>query len=593
MSSDAPLHTKIEAWYHLTRKLSYPLMIVLSVLMLPAMIIRFYQGWFQMLFIDLPLFMASTFSISSFYLVSQRELFPKSWPRALLYLPFLMALGIGLTITNTKAVIEALIGKESAFARTPKYHVESKKDKVRATKYRKRLGWVPWLELVIGTYFAMTVYYADTKRKLRYDSIPCVVRGGLLVHGTDVAAAGAFLRRGVEWGSSHQTVSGWSVALECPHHAFFYLRFLSLDLWFTIHSPKVSHRARHAGSTSHVTSQSSKEDPMLRLGQLFSLLGLVLLAISLLSCGPHDSSEYFVFVAANLQVPYWQAAGAGFTKAGSQFKVRTDFLGPNTYDPKAERDALDQAVQQKATGILLGVTDPVLLKDSIDKAIAAGVPVITMDSDAPASKRLFFIGTNNYEVGMTGGLRLAQELKGKGNVVVFTMPDQHNMQDRLHGYRDALERTPNIKITRVVDIQGDPRIAFDTTTQIIGKEKDQVDAFVCLEAQSGKEVAGVLNSYHVTGKVVMAMDTDPETLQYIQSGAIAATISQKPYTMAFVGMQMLDNLYHHRPSSLETDWSKDSFAPIPAFVDTGSALIDKSNVDSFLQAKQSATGKQK
>jgi len=128
--------------------------------MLPAMIIRFYQGWFQMLFIDLPLFMASTFSISSFYLVSQRELFPKSWPRALLYLPFLMALGIGLTITNTKAVIEALIGKESAFARTPKYNVESKKDKAAARKYRKRLGWVPWLELVIGTYFAFTVYYA-------------------------------------------------------------------------------------------------------------------------------------------------------------------------------------------------------------------------------------------------------------------------------------------------------------------------------------------------------------------------------------------------------------------------------------------------
>jgi ribose transport system substrate-binding protein len=328
---------------------------------------------------------------------------------------------------------------------------------------------------------------------------------------------------------------------------------------------------------------------MLRSRRLLSVLALAFAVTALLSCGPHDSNEYFVFVAANLQVPYWQAAGAGFSKAAAQMKVRTDYLGPNSYDPKAERDALDQAVQQKATGILLGVTDPVLLKDSIDKAIAAGVPVITMDSDAPASKRLFFIGTNNYQVGMTGGLRLAQELKGKGNVVVFTMPDQRNLQDRLHGYRDALERSPGIKIARVVDIQGDPRIAFDTTTQIIGKEKDQVDAFVCLEAQSGKEVAGVLNSYHVTGKVVMAMDTDPETLDLIKTGGIAATISQKPYTMAFVGMQMLDNLYHHKPSSLETDWSKDSFAPIPSFVDTGSALIDKSNVDSFLQAKQSAT----
>jgi cellulose synthase/poly-beta-1,6-N-acetylglucosamine synthase-like glycosyltransferase len=160
LKSDVSRHQKIEAVYHLTANLSYPLMIVLSVLLLPAMIIRFYQGWFQMLYIDLPLFMASTFSISSFYLVSQKELFPKSWPRALLYLPLLMSLGIGLTITNTIAVLEALVGKETAFARTPKYRVESKKDKVGATKYRKRLGWVPWIELLIGAYFALAIFYA-------------------------------------------------------------------------------------------------------------------------------------------------------------------------------------------------------------------------------------------------------------------------------------------------------------------------------------------------------------------------------------------------------------------------------------------------
>jgi ribose transport system substrate-binding protein len=315
------------------------------------------------------------------------------------------------------------------------------------------------------------------------------------------------------------------------------------------------------------------------------LSALTLMLLSLLSCGgAHDSDEYYVFVSANLQVPYWKTAGTGFSNAAGQFKVRSDYMGPQNYDPKAERDAIDQAVQKKASGILLGVTDTAVLKDSIDKAVVAGVPVITVDSDAPSSKRLFFIGTNNYQAGFTGGQRLAQELKGKGNIVVFTMPDQSNLQERLRGYKEALSRTPDIKVTRVVDIQGDPRIAFDTTTQIIGKERDKVQAFVCLEAQSGKEVAGVLNSYHVTGKVVMAMDTDPETLDWIQKGMIAATIGQKPYTMAFVGMQMLDNLYHHKPSSLTADWSKDSYAPIPAFVDTGSDLIDKSNVDSFIQA---------
>ncbi|HUO17439.1 MAG TPA: substrate-binding domain-containing protein [Verrucomicrobiae bacterium] len=324
---------------------------------------------------------------------------------------------------------------------------------------------------------------------------------------------------------------------------------------------------------------------MLLSSKIFHTAAFVLLLGLTLSCNSaHDSNEYFVLVSANLQVPYWKAAAAGFTNAATQMKVRSDILGPQTFDPKAERDALDDATQRKATGILLDVTDAGLLKDGISKAIAAGIPVITIDSDAPASKRLFFIGTNNYQAGFTGGQRLAQELKGKGNVVVFTMPDQPNLQDRLRGYKDALARTPQINIMRIVDIQGDPRIAFDTTTQMIGKERDKVNAFVCLEAQSGKEVASVLSSYHVSDKVVMAMDTDPETLDWIQKGGIVATIAQKPYTMAFVGMQSLDNLYHHKPPSLDEDWSKDSYSPIPSFVDTGSALIDKNNVESFIQA---------
>jgi hypothetical protein len=173
LKSDVPFRVKLEAWYHLTANLSYPLMVMLSVLLLPAMIIRFYQGTFQILVIDLPLFLASTFSLSSFYLVSQRELFPKTWPRALLYIPCLMALGIGMTITNTRAVLEALLGHQSPFARTPKYRVESRKDKIRPTQYRRSLGWVPWVELLVGGYFALTVYYAMDNEN--YLTVPFLV----------------------------------------------------------------------------------------------------------------------------------------------------------------------------------------------------------------------------------------------------------------------------------------------------------------------------------------------------------------------------------------------------------------------------------
>src|ERR1017187_6840519 len=106
LRANASRREKIEAWYHLTANLSYPLMIILSTLLMPAMMIRFYQGWFQMLYIDLPLFMASTFSISSFYLVSQKELFPRTWYRTIWYLPPLMALGIGLTIRSEENTYE-------------------------------------------------------------------------------------------------------------------------------------------------------------------------------------------------------------------------------------------------------------------------------------------------------------------------------------------------------------------------------------------------------------------------------------------------------------------------------------------------------
>jgi cellulose synthase/poly-beta-1,6-N-acetylglucosamine synthase-like glycosyltransferase len=174
MRSDAPWHTKLEAWYHLTANISYPLMIVLSVLLMPAMIIRSYQGWVQMMLIDFPLFIASTLSVSTFYMVAQKELYPKTWMRGYMYVPFVMALGgVGLTITNTKAVLEALFGVKSAFARTPKFNVKKKGERSQAQKYRKRLGIVPWIELAIGTYFAFTIWYAITSEN--YFTVPFLV----------------------------------------------------------------------------------------------------------------------------------------------------------------------------------------------------------------------------------------------------------------------------------------------------------------------------------------------------------------------------------------------------------------------------------
>jgi hypothetical protein len=125
------------------------------------MIVRFYQGWFEMLFVDLPLFMAATMSVSSFYMISQRELHPDSWKKRLKYLPFMMSVGIGLSVSNSRAVLEALLGIQTSFKRTPKYCIESVKDRlISQTKYRRKSGYMPYLELVLGAYFAVTVLYA-------------------------------------------------------------------------------------------------------------------------------------------------------------------------------------------------------------------------------------------------------------------------------------------------------------------------------------------------------------------------------------------------------------------------------------------------
>ena len=169
LKSDLPWKIKIEAFFHLTANIAYPLMIALCILLLPAMIVRFNQGWFQMLYIDLPLWLASTASVSMFYLVSQRELYP-DWRTRLRYLPVLMSVGIGLSVSNSKAVLEALLGIKSSFKRTPKYRIESKKDRWATKKYLRGTGLMPILELILGVYFGFVVLYAIMNQT--YPTVP-------------------------------------------------------------------------------------------------------------------------------------------------------------------------------------------------------------------------------------------------------------------------------------------------------------------------------------------------------------------------------------------------------------------------------------
>jgi cellulose synthase/poly-beta-1,6-N-acetylglucosamine synthase-like glycosyltransferase len=151
---------KIEAAFHLTANFAYPLMVLLSLLMFPAMVIRYNMGWYEMMIVDVPLFIGATMSVCSFYLMSQREIFGDTWRQRIKYLPAVLSVGIGLSVNNSKAVIEALLGRPSEFTRTPKYRVEGAGDEWRQKRYRGHMTFVPFLELLLGLYFTAMAYYA-------------------------------------------------------------------------------------------------------------------------------------------------------------------------------------------------------------------------------------------------------------------------------------------------------------------------------------------------------------------------------------------------------------------------------------------------
>jgi hypothetical protein len=173
LQSSQPLGVKAEAFFHLTANFNYVLMVLLSILMFPSMVIRYNMGWYEMLLIDIPLFFAATMSVANFYMVCQREIYKDQWVARLKYLPFLMSIGIGLAVNNARAVVEALSGQQTEFARTPKYRIEHDSDEWIGKKYRQAGLVQPLVELSLGLYFTFTVFYALSNRI--YGTLPFLI----------------------------------------------------------------------------------------------------------------------------------------------------------------------------------------------------------------------------------------------------------------------------------------------------------------------------------------------------------------------------------------------------------------------------------
>jgi len=317
---------------------------------------------------------------------------------------------------------------------------------------------------------------------------------------------------------------------------------------------------------------------------LLSILSLCVI-LGAASCQKpyHDEKERYLFVATNIKLPYWQEAEAGLHDGAQQLGVKAELIGPESFDAQEELRALQKAVSENPTGIMISVSRPEMFQDAINAAVANGIPVITVDADAPDSKRVMFVGTDNFRAGQESGKRMGEILKGKGNVIVITIPGQLNLDERAHGAAEALKKFPGIKIVQTLDDNGDPRVANDSISSLV-KGKAGFDGVICLEASGGSGVAEALHRLDLQGKIpVVAFDKDPSTLDWIERGVINATIAQKPYEMSYYGLKFVDDLHHNAVHEFK-DWRTAPSYPLPKWVDTGTAVVDKANLATFREA---------
>ena len=305
--------------------------------------------------------------------------------------------------------------------------------------------------------------------------------------------------------------------------------------------------------------------------------------LALTQGGKVAAIQRYVMISAVTGSPYWIDSKDGLRDKAKELGVEANFIGPPTVDVNAQIDEVNRAIAQKVDGIIMvPMADSVT--PAIDQAIAAGIPVVCADADAPSSKRYSFVGTGNYNAGFQGGEELAQLLGGRGEVALLTIPGADNLSKRVKGYQDALAKYPEIKIVQIGNDHGSQTEAEKECRALI-QVYPNLAGFGCVAAAGGQGAAVAVKQAGKVGKIkIVAMDRDEATLQFIQEGVIDASIAQRTYTMSYQALQMLYDLRNGRIKFAD-DWRKLQVNPLPPNVDTGSFVIVKKNVDYFRRNK--------
>lgn len=301
------------------------------------------------------------------------------------------------------------------------------------------------------------------------------------------------------------------------------------------------------------------------------------------AAGRGAADEEYVFIGVQTSNPYWIDHQRAFQDRGRLLGVKATFTGPAGSDIRDQVTSLENAVARHARGIMICPADPDALTPAINRAVEAGIPVVTSDSDAPNSKRYCFIGTGNYQAGVEGGKILAKLLDGKGKVAFLTIPGQWNLNERVRGYKDVLQSHPGIGFGPEANDDGDSAKGAAAAKNILQAHPD-LAAFACVDAAGGAGAAVAVREAGRPGAVkIVAMDRNEQTLDEMDKGLIQATLVQRTYTMATLGMTMMYEL-NHGGFKLGKDWTKTGSDPLPKLIDTGVVVVTPETAKLFRSA---------
>ncbi len=252
---------------------------------------------------------------------------------------------------------------------------------------------------------------------------------------------------------------------------------------------------------------------------------------------------HIVLVPEELDNDYWRLVEQGAQAAAKDYGVMLEYVGPKQANIDNHLKTIEMSAASKVDGILTQGLSDEQFTPLINKVVEGGIPVITVDTDAANSKRLAYIGTDNYYSGFLAGKALIQDTRGQANVAIVTGSFYANhQQQRVKGFQDAVKGEKGIHIIDVVESEISRVRAAEKAYQII-KDHPEVNAFFGTSALDGIGIAQVVDKYVKPGKIyIVGFDALPETLAYIRNGTINATVVQEPYEMGYRAVKMMINL---------------------------------------------------